>query len=50
MAELPINANISEVDGAYYPVRLLWVPRVGELIDLYSFIDTVDHNQPAHRF
>ena len=50
MAELPINANISEIDGAHYPVRLEWVPRVGELIDLYSFIDTSTGQPPAHRY
>jgi hypothetical protein len=50
MAELPINANISELGGALYEVRLQWVPRVGELIDLYSFVDTVAHQPPAHRY
>lgn len=38
--ELPINANICEIDGPYYPVRLEWLPRKGDLIDLYSFLDT----------
>ena len=51
MSDLPINANICEVDGgAYYQVLLLWVPRVGELIDLWSFLDQVDGNTPVHRY
>jgi hypothetical protein len=50
MAELPINANISEIDGAYYPVQLKWVPRVGELIDLWSFIDQVGNYPPMHHY
>jgi hypothetical protein len=50
MAELPINANISEIDGAFYPVRLEWVPRVGELIDLWSFADEAASHPPGHRY
>lgn len=52
MAELAItaNANVSEVGGAYYPVRLEWLPRVGELIDLYSFLDTSTGHPPVHRY
>jgi hypothetical protein len=47
MSELPIEANICEINGPYYPVRLYAVPRVGELIDLFSFIDQADkHPQP----
>jgi hypothetical protein len=38
MAELSVDANIVEIDGGpYYPVRLAGIPRVGELVDLYSF-------------
>lgn len=48
--ELPINANISEIDGPHYPVRLEWIPRVGDLIDLYSFIDTATKHPPVHRY
>ena len=48
MASLPINANICELDGAYYPVRLEWVPRVGELIDLFSYIEQAD-GRPSGR-
>ena len=50
MADLPINANIAEIDGAYYQVRLEWVPRIGELIDLWSFKDQADNLPPAHRY
>ena len=39
MSELPVNANIVEKGGPYYQVRLQWVPRVGELIDLHSFLE-----------
>ena len=44
MSALPINANIYEVDaepgnGRYFPVRLNWVPRVGELIEMTSFAE-----------
>ena len=45
-----VNANVSEVGGAYYPVHLEWVPRVGELIDLWSFIDQASGHAPAHRY
>ena len=48
MADLPVNANISEVDGPHYPARLTWIPRVGELIDLYSFLDTSTNHAPRH--
>jgi hypothetical protein len=44
------NANISEIDGPYYPVRLSWIPRAGELIDLWSFIDQRAGDQPVHRY
>jgi hypothetical protein len=37
--KLPIEANISEIGGPYYQVKLAAVPRVGELIELYSFLD-----------
>lgn len=48
--ELPIDANISEIDGPHYPVRLACLPHVGDLIDLYSFIDTATKHPPAHRY
>ena len=41
MSESKVNANISEVEGPFYPVRLAWVPRVGELIDFYTLVDSV---------
>lgn len=45
------NANIQEINGgAYYQVRLEWVPRVGELIDLWSFVDQASGDAPAHRY
>lgn len=49
---LPIEANLVELDGAtqgtFYPVRLYAVPRAGDLIDLYSFIDTANNDEPSH--
>lgn len=45
-----INANIREVDGAYYPVRLQWLPKAGELIDLYSSIDAAAGHPAHHRY
>lgn len=45
MSELPIDANVQEIgDGPFYPVKLHSVPRVGDLIKLYSFIDANDKN------
>src|SRR5208282_6820504 len=39
MDELLINANIADVDGGFYPVRMRTVPRVGEVIHLWSHAD-----------
>jgi hypothetical protein len=39
MPDVPINANIMEVDGPYYQVRLTWLPRVGDIIDLHSYLE-----------
>ncbi len=52
MADVPatVNATIKEVDGAHYPVRLNWVPRIGELIDLYSLIDASTGDPPDHQY
>jgi len=47
MSDLPINGYIRQVpDGPYYPVKLEWVPRVGELIELLSFHDQVEGIPP----
>lgn len=50
MTELPINANISEIDGPYYAVKLQWVPRAGELIDLWTFTEQAEHGSPVHHY
>lgn len=51
MEQLPIDANICEIDnGAYYPVKLHTVPRVGELINLFSFLDQSDGSAPVKRY
>jgi|GEM_PF-5602272 len=49
MTSLPVNGHIKEVEGAYYQVHFSWVPRPGELIDLYSFVDASTGHQ-ARRF
>lgn len=50
ISPLPINANISEInDGPYYQVRLEWLPRVGELLDLYSYVEAANR-QPEKRY
>ena len=47
--KLPTNANICEInDGAYYQVQLEWLPRVGDLIDLYSALDALSKHPPRH--
>lgn len=38
-----INANICEIDGAYYQVHLDWIPRVGDKIDLFSYMGILKH-------
>jgi hypothetical protein len=55
MSNLPVNAHIIEIDeggegGAFYPVRLHWVPRPGDLIDLYSFLDDKSGHPPQHYY
>mgnify|MGYP001272455343 FL=1 len=51
MAKRPANANadVAFVDGPSYPVRLAWLPREGDLIDLYSFVDKTMGKKPTHR-
>jgi hypothetical protein len=56
MSEIPIHANICEIEGtkgelgAYYPVRLYAIPRVGELINLFSFIDQSTNHPPVKHY
>jgi hypothetical protein len=50
MTNLPTNAQICEVDGAFYDVRLWSVPHIGDLIDLFSMIDLHDQREPAHQY
>ncbi len=56
MSDFPKNANgiIREIDrgdeiGAYYQVRFSWLPRVGDLIDLTSFVDIAE-KRPTSRY
>jgi hypothetical protein len=45
MSDFPTNAIIAEVDGGpFYRVRLEWVPRVGELIELFSYTEMQANN------
>jgi len=45
-----INGNICEIDGAYYPVVLKWIPRPGELINLFSFLDQASDHPHHHDY
>jgi len=47
MSKPLLEANICELDGTYFPVKLHAVPRVGELINLFSFIEQAAGYQPA---
>ena len=47
MIDPPIEANIVEVnDGRFFPVLLHAIPAVGDLIDLYSFMDAKTGHPP----
>ena len=50
MGSFPVNANICEVNGPYYPVKLTWIPRVDDLIDLRSYSEQTDGTQPARHY
>jgi hypothetical protein len=50
MNKLSIEANICEIEGPYYQVRLHSVPRVGELIDLFSFLDQSTNDPPVKHY
>lgn len=44
------NATIVVSDGTHYNLRLQWVPRVGELIDLHSFLDQMNEKPFRHHY
>jgi hypothetical protein len=46
----PIEANICEPDGTFYPIRLQAVPRAGELIDLTSFTEQAEGRSPKRYY
>lgn len=50
MSNPTIEANICEIGGAYYQVKLYAVPRVGELIDLFSFLDQATKHPPMKHY
>ena len=51
MADFPKAANgvISVEDGPYYHANFTWVPRIGELIDLTSFLDIAEKSKDGCR-
>lgn len=47
MSNPNIEANIHEIEsGIYYRIKLFAIPRVGELIELYSFVEHLDRKPP----
>jgi len=50
MSQLQIEANICEVDGNYFQVRLYNVPRVGELINLFSYVNQANGLPPTKHY
>lgn len=51
MIQLQIQANICEIGGgAFYPVKLHTVPRIGELIKFYSFIEAAIGQPPTMHY
>lgn len=50
MTELPINTHICEINGPHYEVQLWSIPRVGELIDLFSMADLQSKHEPSHLY
>ncbi len=50
MENKTFNANIVEIGGAHYQVILQWVPRVGELIHIFSHVDTQSGDEANHHF
>jgi hypothetical protein len=46
-----IEASLTEVDtGIFYQVKLHAIPHVGELIDLWSFVEQVANNNAIKRY
>lgn len=53
MSEIKFNATIQETgDGIqpYYQVQIAFVPRVGEFIDLYSFVEQAGNRPPNRNY
>lgn len=44
------NASICVIDGAFFDVRLQFLPHPGDLIDLHSFVDQAKNYQPFRHF
>jgi hypothetical protein len=51
MAKAPIEATIVEIDeGPFFDVTLHALPRIGELIHLYSIVDARAHKQTDYYY
>ncbi len=50
MSKPTIEAHICEIKGAFYPVKLHAIPKVGDLIDLWSFIDQAAKYPPVKHY
>jgi hypothetical protein len=51
MSKPPVEANIIEInDGPYFRAKLHEVPRVGELIVFYSFLDEATGHPPKKHY
>lgn len=50
MSKPIIEARICEIDGAYFPVKIHAIPNVGDLIDLWSFIDQAANFSPVKHY
>jgi hypothetical protein len=51
LSDTTVNAKICVIDdSAYYQVRLQWIPRMGEVIDLFSHVDAAFGHPPIHLY
>jgi hypothetical protein len=51
MSNLTIKANICEInDGPFFQVKLYEIPRKGELIELFSYLDANKKHNPKKKY
>lgn len=51
MSKPEIEARIQEIEnGPYFEVKLHAIPRVGDLINLWSFADQLSGHSPRHSY